>query len=83
MRKLLATSVLVGALLGAPGSALAADRCDPAVLANRARVFAELAERGVRVAGVTGVGGHSEFSTLADARQYGCPTKVSAAGIST
>jgi hypothetical protein len=74
MRKLLATSVLVGALLGAPGTALATDRCDPAVLADRARVFAELAERGIRIAGVTGAGGITEFSTQADAQRYACPT---------
>jgi hypothetical protein len=74
MRKLLATSVLIGALLGAPGTALATDRCDPAVLADRARVFAEFAERGIRIAGVTGAGGIAEFSSRADARRYACPT---------
>lgn len=74
MRKLLATSVLIGALLGAPGTALATDRCDPTVLANRARVFADLADRGIRIAGVTGAGGITEFSTQADARRYACPT---------
>ena len=81
MRKLLATPVLVGALLGAPGVALAGDRCDPAFLANRARVFAELAERGIRVAGVTGAGGNAEFSSRADARRYACPTSVTTARI--
>jgi hypothetical protein len=73
MRKLLATSVLVAALLGAPGTALASDRCDPTVMAHRARVFAELADRGIRIAGVTGAGGITEFSSSADARRYACP----------
>jgi hypothetical protein len=73
MRKLLATSVLVAALLGAPGTALATDRCDPAVMAHRERVFAELADRGIRIAGVTGAGGITEFSTGSEARRYACP----------
>ena len=74
MRKLLATSVLVGTLLGTPGTALASDPCDPEVLANRARVFAELAERGVRIAGVTGFGGLAEFASKGDALRYACPS---------
>jgi hypothetical protein len=73
MRRLLATSVLVAVLLGTPGPALASDRCNPAVMAHRERVFAELADRGIRIAGVTGAGGIMEFSTSAEARRYACP----------
>ena len=74
MRKLLAASVLVGTLLGTPGAALASDHCDPAALAYRARVFAELADRGVRIAGVTGAGGLAEFATRADELRFACPS---------
>lgn len=73
MRKLFASMVLVGALVGMSGPAVAHDRCDPAVQAERERVFAELAERGIRIAGVTGAGGIAEFGSRADALRFACP----------
>lgn len=73
MRRLFASMVLVGALLGMSGPAVADDRCDPAVQAERERVFAELAERGIRIAGVTGAGGIAEFGSRADAQLFACP----------
>ena len=81
MRKLLAASVLIGALFGVPSPALASDRCDPAVMAHRERVFAELADRGIRIAGVTGAGGITEFSGRADARRYACPVAAATPGV--
>jgi hypothetical protein len=79
MHSLIARTVLVGALLGMPTAALAADRCDPAVQAERTRVFDQLAQRGIRVAGVTGAGGHAEFSGSDDARRYTCDPPVAQA----
>lgn len=74
MRKLLAASVVVGTLLGTPGAVLATDHCHPAALAHRARVFAELADRGVRIAAATGAGGLAEFATRADELRFACPS---------
>jgi hypothetical protein len=72
MRTLLASAVLVGALSAPPAVALTTGPCDPAVQAERERVFTELAERGVRIAGVTGAGGHAEFLGRPGADPYGC-----------
>lgn len=69
MRKLLATAVLVAALAGSPTAVLATGHCDPAVEAERATVFAALAEQGVRIAGVTGAGGLAEFSSARERRE--------------
>jgi len=69
MRTLIATVILLGALLSSPA---AADPCDPSVQAERHRVFIELADQGVRIAGVTGAGGHMEFSERTGADPHGC-----------
>jgi hypothetical protein len=72
MRTLLVSTALIGALMTSPATALAGEPCDPAVRADRQQVFAELADQGVRISGVTGAGGHTEYLRPSDADRFGC-----------
>lgn len=80
MRKLFTTAALSWVLLAAPVAASASDPCEPDVVAARDRVFAELAERGIRVAGITGAGGLTEHLHPRDTSPA-CPAAAPAAPV--